>query len=105
MDGKQKVYTKAAVVVAGLLILWWLLNRLGGGNKNIVAPDGSYALNGFQAPYLTTNPGIPDNWNFNTGGNPFNSVNNINVNTGFINGLSNTYMPMFGLVGMTAVSG
>lgn len=103
MDEKKKVYVKAAVIVGGLLLLWYLLNRLG-GNNGMVMPQGN-ALNSFQSPYFTTNPGIPDNWNINTGGAPFNSTNNINVNTGFINGLSNTYMPMFGLVGMTAVSG
>lgn len=105
MDNKQKVYTKAAVVVAALLVLWWLLNRIGGGNKTVITPGDSSTLNNFQAPYFTTNPGIPDNWNINTGGSPFTSANNVNVNTGFINGLSNLYMPMFGLVGMTAVSG
>lgn len=102
---KKKVYVKAAIVVAALLILWWLLNRLGGGSSTTIAPGDASTLNSFQSPYFSTNPGIPDNWSINTGGNPFNSTNNINVNTGFINGLSNLYMPMFGLVGMTAVSG
>jgi len=105
-DEKKKQMVKAAIVVGGLLILWWLLNRLGGNNnKTVIAPGDASTLNSFQAPYFSTNPGIPDNWSLNTGGNPFNSTNNINVNTGFINGLSNLYMPMFGLVGMTAVSG
>ena len=103
-EQQKKTYIKAAIAVAVLVVLWLILRRSGEA-ATVIRPQAGDTLNTFQAPYFTTNPGIPDNWNINTGGSPFNSTNNINVNTGMINGLSNLYMPMFGLVGMTAVSG
>lgn len=103
MDNKQKTYIKAAIVVGFLLLLWYFLKAY--GKPPIVIPSTGQGLNPFQTPYFTTNPGIPDHWSINTGGPPFNSTANITVNTGTINGLANQYMPMFGLVGMTAVSG
>lgn len=103
MNDKQKCYVKASVIVGGLLLLWYLLKMI--GRPPAIIPSTGQGLNPFQSPYFTTNPGIPDNWSINTGGTPFNSTANITVNTGTINGLANQYMPMFGLVGMTAVSG
>lgn len=101
MDNKQKVYVEAVVAVTVLVVVWLVLRSRQGPVTTM--PEGT--LSGFQAPYFYTNPGIPDNTNVVNGGPTFNATNTINVNTGMINGLSNAYMPMFGLVGMTAVSG
>ena len=101
MDEKQKTYVKAGIAVVAIAAVWYLLR-----NRNGAAPALSTGgLNGFQAPYFYTNPGIPDNpWLIN-GGPTFLGTNTVNVHTGTISGLSNAYMPMFGLVGMTAVGG
>ncbi|HKY44758.1 MAG TPA: hypothetical protein VJM50_16825 [Pyrinomonadaceae bacterium] len=101
MDEKQKTYVKAGIAVVAIAVVWYLLR-----NRNGAAPALSTGgLNGFQAPYFYTNAGIPDNTMLVNGGPTFQAVNTINLRTGNINGLSNAYMPMFGLVGMTAVGG
>ncbi len=103
MDAQKKTIIKGTIVAGILLVLWYVL-KIGGRNPEVITSN-TPGLNPFQAPFFTTNPGIPDNWSINTGGQPFNSSVNVSVNTGTINGLANQYMPMFGLVGMTAVSG
>lgn len=99
MDKKKETYVKAIIAVALLVLVWLFLRSRNGPIP--ATPD--FSMNGFQAPYFTTNMGIPDTTVRN--GPTFNAQNSITVKTGNINGLSNQYMPMFGLVGMTAVSG
>lgn len=99
--GKRDVYVKAGLAVAVLLVVWWILRR----SRTVVNEGDSVVIEGnkFTAPYMTTNPGIPDVRPDGT--TTFNSVNNITVQTMGGNGLSNSYMPLFGLVGMTAIKG
>lgn len=97
---KESNYIKAVIAVAVIALVWLFLKNRGGPT---IIPGGP-VLNGFQAPYFYTNPGIPDDRRILNNGPSFNSTNTINVQTGQISGLTNTYMPMFGLVGMTAVA-
>lgn len=109
MEAKKKETIVKAVVAVAVLVIVWLILR----SRNGPVPVSlSQPMNGFQSPYFSTNPGIPDNTlilnggdTYQTAGPTFNAQNTVNVNTHNINGLSNLYMPMFGLVGMTAVSG
>jgi len=98
MTERQKVYMKAALAVVILLIVWLIMRQRA---SNVVMPPPT--MNSFQAPYFTTNPGIPDSQFILNGGPTFNASNTVNVNANGGNGLSNSYMPLFGLVGMTAV--
>ena len=56
-------------------------------------------------PFFQTNPGISDQIAYDTSQfPPFQANNTLNYYNGDISGLSRQYIPMFGLVGMTAVS-
>lgn len=101
MADKEATYIKAAIAVTVLVIVWLILKSR---SKQTVVVGGE-SMSPFAAPYFYTNPGIPDNPGLLNGGPTFLAANTINVRTGVISGLSNQYMPMFGLVGMTAVSG
>jgi len=98
MTDRQKTYMKAAIAVAILVVVWLIMRQRA---NNVVLPPPT--MNSFQAPYFTTNPGIPDNQFVLNGGPTFTATNNVNVTAFGGNGLSNSYMPLFGLVGMTAV--
>lgn len=98
MDNKEKTYVKAAIAVAVIAVIWLIMR--GRSNSTIIPPEG---LNSFQQPFFWTNPGIADNKGTLNGGPTFNATNTINVNTGQIAGLSRSHIPLFGLVGMTAV--
>ena len=102
MAEKKEVYTKAAIAVAVLVVVWLILSYTRSGQTTPKIIVAEKADSPFAAPYLTTTPGIPDtrpNMNFQGGDN------NINVSAGLGNGLSRQFMPLFGFVGMTAVKG
>ena len=99
METKHKTYIKAGVIVAVLLLLWYMLTR------PKAAPASNPQLSPWQAPFYQVNPGINDTIVNNSSNPNFVANNTLNYYDGTISGLSNKYIPMFGLVGMTAVSG
>lgn len=102
MNEKRETFVKAGIAVAVLLVVWWILRH---ARAPVINEGDSVVIEGnkFTAPYFTTTPGIPDVRPDGT--TTFSSVNNITVQTMGGNGLSNSYMPLFGLVGMTAIKG
>lgn len=99
---KKDTYTKAIIAIAVLVVIWLILRRR--QPQQVLGPAPT--LNNFQAPYFTTNPGIPDNQFILNGGGPvFQGENTVNIQTEGLSALSRMYIPMFGLVGMTAVQG
>lgn len=97
MDAKKATYVKGAVIVVGLLVLWYLLRP-----KPTVQQEKQ--LSPWEAPFFQVNPGINDTLVNNVSNPTFTANNVLNYYDGTIAGLSNKYIPMFGLVGMTAVS-
>jgi len=100
MSEREKTFMKATLALACLFVVYLLLRRqFGSGAGNVdyniegstIGGGGDIIVN--EAGVLT--PGQMNNF--------FNSDNNVNVNTIGINELSQKYIPMFGLVGMTSV--
>jgi hypothetical protein len=101
MSEKQKTYLKAAGIVAVLVFIWWWLRKPGAVQQAVQ----QQAANPWSGPFLQTNPGINDQMTWLMSQPPqFNAQNTLNYYNGEISGLSRQYIPMFGLVGMTAVS-
>lgn len=99
---EKKGYVHAAIALAVMVAVYLVLKLRSKPAVDIQSPLPSGP--DFQMPYYQTNPGIYDG-SVNGAGPTFNATNTINVNAGNIPGLSNAYMPLFGLVGVTAVSG
>lgn len=97
---EKKGYVHAAIAVAIIGVVYLILKLRNANRVNLPEPLPSGP--DFMSPYYYTNPGIDDS-SVNGGGPVFNATNTINVNTGNIPGLSNAYMPLFGLVGVTAI--
>lgn len=98
---KTTLYGMLAVTVI-VLFLWWKRSQWLNSNStpDDVMDMGANSL--FTNPYWYTNPGIPDMPQILNGStSPFNSVINVGVNVDAYSGLSNDYMPMFGMVGVT----
>jgi hypothetical protein len=95
MTPKQRTYAKAGLIVGVLLLLWWL-------TRKPQTVQQAMQMSPWSAPFFQTNPGINDGSTW--GGAQFQANNTLNYYDGNIKGLSNQYIPMFGLVGMTAVS-
>lgn len=102
MDQKERTLMGVTMALFIIVVVWMIMTR----RKNSAVPDvvPQYSDSGFYDPYNWLTPGVyPGSVNGN--GPTFNATNTINVQTGQIAGLSNSYMPLFGLVGMTAVAG
>lgn len=98
MSEKTRTYVKAVVIVAALGFVWWYLRT----PKTV---QQQAQMSPWDAPFYQVNPGINDGLTYQTSQPPvFNASNTLNYYDGQIQGLSNQYIPMFGLVGMTAVS-
>jgi hypothetical protein len=95
MTPKQRTFVKAAAIVGALLLIWWYLRKP-------QTVQQAAQMSPWAAPFFQTNPGINDGSTW--GGAQFQANNTLNYYDGQISGLSNQYIPMFGLVGMTAVS-
>lgn len=92
MSEQNKIAT--VFIAAMLLLAYFMFRRSRQTVSEIISgPD-------FYSPYYSTNPGIPDDpITLNGGDNVF----NLNFDIPELAGLSNKYIPIFGLVGMTAV--
>jgi len=101
MDNKKEVWVKAGLAVVVIAAVVAMLRRHRMNDAQILASQPP-ATPDFYSMYYQTNPGISDS-GVNGGNDTFTAQNTININTGAISGLSNAYMPMFGLVGMTAI--
>ena len=100
MSEKKELWIKAGLAVLVIAAVIAMVRRHRMTDAQIIAAQPSAP--DFTSPFYQTNPGIYDN-SVNGNGPSFNAQNTININTGAISGLSNSYMPMFGLVGMTAI--
>jgi len=100
MAEKHKVYTKAVVIIAVLAGAWYLLRR-----SSPVVQQQELQQSPWVSPFYQNTPGINDQMVWQATQPPtFNSTNTLNYYDGSIQGLANQYIPMFGLVGMTAVA-
>ncbi len=98
MTEQGKTYAKAAGIVAALLLIWWWLRKPATAQQQA-------AMSPWASPFFQTTPGINDQLTYNAAQfPPINANNTLNYYNGDISGLSRQYIPMFGLVGMTAVS-
>lgn len=93
---KQALYFVIALVAVAIY-LWWLDWR-GAPERVIDAPPEA----NFTNPYEWPNGIYPGPGNMN-GGNPFESIINVNVDVPNLGWLNQTVFPMFGLVGVTAM--
>lgn len=101
MDDKKEVWVKAGLAVLVIAAVIAMVRRHRMTDVQLLAAQ-TPSTPDFYSMYYQTNPGIADS--IVTGNGPsFTAQNTININTGAIAGLSNAYMPMFGLVGMTAI--
>lgn len=100
MDARKKTLVKAGIIITCLLLAWYLLTR-----KTAVQAIQGEKMSPWMAPFFQTNPGINDSTVNQTTNPQFVANNTLNYYDGQISGLSKTFMPLFGLVGMTAVSG
>lgn len=92
---------KALWFILAILIIAYVLNRvINSRNAEYAQVVDSAPVNNFYAPYYYTVPGVDPS---NTPG--FESTVNVYVDNPALAGLDNKYIPIFGLVGMTAVSG
>lgn len=92
---KHAVYFLAGLVGIALLLRWWT-------NRPAPVVEEPPA-NDFYAPYSWPAGGWFPGPNMNGGNVPFESVVNVYVDNPALAGIANQYIPMFGLVGMTAV--
>jgi hypothetical protein len=101
MDKNEKV--KLAVLGGLAIVALALMYKKHGAT--VVSPLDSVteSPDPFAAPYLQSTPGIFDLSKILNGGTPFQSVINVNVDSGFGATLNEQYMPLFGFVGITSV--
>lgn len=119
MSEKEKTLIKACLALLAIAVVFLILRRSSGsgagggasfniegssvggttiGGSNISPADNVY--NWQEGSYYEAENAVP---NYNAYQNYFNSENNVNVNTFGLNEMSQKYIPMFGLVGMTSV--
>lgn len=127
MSEKEKKLMTVCLVLMGLVVLFLLLRKYQSGRGGSAKGGDSYNVEGSNVGGTTIGdtiiggsniapPSNSYNWgegdyyeaqllppNYNAYQNYFNSENNISTNTFGLNELSQKYIPMFGLVGMTAV--
>lgn len=96
MDKQSKL---TFVALTGLTVAILLLK--GRGHPSVTASSET-PQSEFEAPYQYATPGIPDDSVSLNGGAPFQSTVNVSVNPSYLGTLSQSYIPMFGFVGIGA---
>lgn len=102
MSDKKRAIIAATIGAAILLLKFYQKEKpvvIVAGGEN----DSGGSVAPFVAPYLSTNPGIPDVSSILNGGNTFNSAVNIALNPSVGMQLNRQYIPMFGFVGVQTI--
>lgn len=94
MGSDKKGSVTFAIIIAGLVAIFWFLDR--GQKKSVAAIVEPAPQDAFAAAY---SPGYTTDWA--TKG--FQSTININLPNPGLGMLNSSYIPVFGLVGMTAI--
>lgn len=101
MTDREKTYMTAIIAVVVLLIVFLILKRR--PVDQVMGPVTQSGSTNYYSSYFQTNPGVNDTTTTGSSGTTYTSTADITVQTFGLNALSKQFIPMFGLVGMTAV--